>query len=45
MTCKVKRLKLEQEQELRQQDNVLELSQQRLGTRIIRGNLSIRESI
>jgi hypothetical protein len=42
---KARRQKLRQEQEPRWEDKVLELPKQILGTRIIRGNLSIKESI
>jgi hypothetical protein len=44
-TCKIERLGLIQELELGWENKVLELLKQRLGTRIIRGNLSIKKSI
>jgi hypothetical protein len=42
---KAERLRLKLEQKLRLEDKVLESPKCRLGTRMIRGNLSIKESI
>jgi hypothetical protein len=45
MTCEVERLGLGQKQKLGQVDEVLESPKQRLGTRMTKGNLSIKGSI
>jgi hypothetical protein len=45
VTCKAGRLELGQEPEVRWESKVLNLPEQRLGTRRTRGNQSIKESI